>query len=222
MRKRTNEEKAAITEWRCPDCNEVKPVGDFFMARNSPTGYSPYCKPCSAIRRVKYVDNHRKRTGPVTELVCSSCREVKPVSEFYKNRSSPSGYQSYCKPCISRINQKNLDLRRPARRAWERKYLAENPEKAIEKRLKYRDKLKREIYEAYGGFNCACCGITEPVFLTVDHIDGGGNKHFKQIGGPHMFYKWLRKNSFPPGFQILCRNCNWAKSHGGCPHKQNK
>lgn len=33
------------------------------------------------------------------------------------------------------------------------------------------------------------------------------------------FYVWLKKNNYPPGFQILCYNCNCAKGHFGyCPH----
>jgi len=38
--------------------------------------------------------------------------------------------------------------------------------------------------------------------------------------GSTKFYRWLVENDFPEGFQILCHNCNFAKSHnpGGCPH----
>lgn len=33
-------------------------------------------------------------------------------------------------------------------------------------------------------------------------------------------YKWLVANDFPPGFQVLCANCNMAKDRpGGCPHQ---
>jgi hypothetical protein len=37
---------------------------------------------------------------------------------------------------------------------------------------------------------------------------------------PPRFYRWLITNNFPDDFQILCHNCNYAKSHGGCPHKR--
>ena len=30
---------------------------------------------------------------------CSKCKEVKLTTEFYKNKSSKSGLQSYCKDC---------------------------------------------------------------------------------------------------------------------------
>ena len=85
--------------------------------------------------------------------------------------------------------------------------------------------LKDRVFEAYGGYVCACCGETEITFLTIDHIDGSGREHRgKVLGnrstGGDRFYRWLKKNDFPPGFQVLCRNCNWGKHiYGKCPHK---
>ena len=81
------------------------------------------------------------------------------------------------------------------------------------------------VLNAYGR-KCACCGITEPLFLEVDHINGGGRKHLREElrlghGGPMGFYAWLVKNNFPLGFQILCSNCNKGRYRNGgiCPHK---
>lgn len=59
---------------------------------------------------------------------------------------------------------------------------------------------------------CACCKTKSN--LTVDHINGGGNRHVKEVGGPSNFYRWLVKNDFPVGFQVLCFECNLSK-HGG-------
>jgi hypothetical protein len=88
----------------------------------------------------------------------------------------------------------------------------------------YRSKLKKEVMEAYGG-KCACCGENLIEFLTIDHINGGGNKHRRalRIGSGSGFYCWLKKNNFPTGFQVLCHNCNIAKGHyGRCPHENEK
>lgn len=83
-------------------------------------------------------------------------------------------------------------------------------------------RFKMIIIKKYGE-KCLCCGIKEQEFLAVDHINGNGNKHRKEnnIKGGRHFYDWLRRNNYPPGFQILCHNCNFAKSHYsyGCPHK---
>lgn len=96
-----------------------------------------------------------------------------------------------------------------------------------------RDKARREalileVYNAYGGAQCACCGEAELKFLTLDHINNDGNKHRKEISGKtrdsRMVYYWLKRNGFPPGYQILCYNCNCGKSRnkGICPHKEEK
>jgi len=82
----------------------------------------------------------------------------------------------------------------------------------------YRDKNKELVFEHYGK-KCACCGESNIKFLTIDHINGGGTKHRKNI--KIKMYSWLKKNNFPEGFQTLCFNCNWGKYHnnGVCPHK---
>jgi hypothetical protein len=77
--------------------------------------------------------------------------------------------------------------------------------------------LRLEVIAAYGG-QCACCSESELVFLAIDHVGGGGNQHRRELAGKDLFYRWLKRNAWPAGFQVLCFNCNWAKSHGGCPH----
>ena len=84
-------------------------------------------------------------------------------------------------------------------------------------------KLKNECLEHYGR-KCDCCGEQLIQFLTIDHKEGNGNIQRRKlfgynIGGIHM-YRWLKKNNFPDGYQILCMNCNWAtRYHDICPHK---
>lgn len=35
---------------------------------------------------------------------CSKCKKKKPLSEFHKDRSRPSGVQRYCKKCKKRVD----------------------------------------------------------------------------------------------------------------------
>ena len=89
---------------------------------------------------------------------------------------------------------------------------------------KRRIKLRHNLLKHYSKntFQCACCGEKHIEFLTIDHVNGGGNEHRRQIGGSggYNFYRWLKRNNFPNGFQVLCHNCNWAKGHYKiCPHK---
>jgi len=83
---------------------------------------------------------------------------------------------------------------------------------------KYRDKNRELVFDHYGR-QCACCGEKELKFLSIDHIDGNGTRHRKEIHG--KINAWLVKNNFPKGFQTLCFNCNWGRyrNNGICPHK---
>lgn len=92
-----------------------------------------------------------------------------------------------------------------------------------------RSKLRQNILVAYGGPLCKCCGETMEEFLSIDHIAGNGNKHRRSIrpSGRNQasanFYEWLKKEKFPPGFQVLCIQCNFAKGkYGSCPHEKIK
>jgi hypothetical protein len=89
---------------------------------------------------------------------------------------------------------------------------------------RYKEKLRKKVFGHYSGEKivCACCGESVIEFLSLDHINGGGNKQRKEIGtrGGHQFYQWIVNNNYPPGFQVLCFNCNHAKHIcGTCPHQ---
>lgn len=65
---------------------------------------------------------------------------------------------------------------------------------------------------------CSCCGEKSIEFLSIHHLNGGGNRHRKidKIGNT---YAWLRRNKYPDGYSVLCMNCNFALGHFGyCPH----
>lgn len=68
---------------------------------------------------------------------------------------------------------------------------------------------------------CACCQEWRLEFLTVDHVDGRGSsdRRANSENGGHRTYIRLKKAGFPPGFRVLCWNCNVAHGlYGRCPH----
>lgn len=91
-----------------------------------------------------------------------------------------------------------------------------------EERKAYWTSVRKQVLDAYGA-KCSCCGESGFPFLTMDHINGGGNAFRKRQGTSHSFYLWLRRNGYPSGYQVLCWNCNLAKQMFGrnanCPHK---
>jgi hypothetical protein len=79
---------------------------------------------------------------------------------------------------------------------------------------------KLKVLDAYDGRVCVGCGETDIVCLSLDHINGGGNKHRKTVMGDRMiagwpFYRWIIRNAFPPGFRVLCMNCQFRTRFGG-------
>ena len=93
-----------------------------------------------------------------------------------------------------------------------------------EKTRRSQDRCREQVFEAYGGYKCNCCGETERMFLSIDHVhnDGASQRKAGLYGGSGTaFYIWLRKNKFPSGYQVLCMNCQIGKHKNGgvCPHQ---
>lgn len=65
---------------------------------------------------------------------------------------------------------------------------------------------------------CKCCNNNNYQELTIDHIDGNGGEHRRNIfsydPSSRDFYVWLKNHGFPEGFQVLCRRCNSSKGKG--------
>lgn len=83
----------------------------------------------------------------------------------------------------------------------------------------YNKQARLDAINAYGG-KCKCCGEDRFEFLAIDHINGGGIQHRKQLGwAGNSLAKWLKKNNYPQGFRVLCHNCNLALGfYKHCPH----
>lgn len=115
--------------------------------------------------------------------------------------------------------RKWLHDNREAHLAQQKQWRADNAESRRVYEKNRREELRKRLLEHYGAV-CSCCGESEQSFLCIDHIDGGGEAHRKEVGFGTKFQWWLVKNEFPLGFQTLCHNCNqciWAR--GRCAHK---
>ena len=78
------------------------------------------------------------------------------------------------------------------------------------------------ILELYGN-ECACCGEKRRELLTLDHIREDAKTTDRQYRcGNDYGYRNALMNFDKESYQILCFNCNFAKSlnDGICPHKQ--
>lgn len=141
-------------------------------------------------------------------LVCTKCGKEQPLSRFRKRKDGAKGFHSACKTCIA-MYKKSYYHSSDERKAACQKAANDNHKR-----------LKLAVIAEYGG-RCVCCGESEPMFLTIDHIYGGGASHRREIGGgSNTLYKFLKRNNYPKDdFQLLCFNCNCAKGfYGVCPH----
>jgi hypothetical protein len=104
-------------------------------------------------------------------------------------------------------NRKRLSWNNPKRKTMDKK------------RRKERRLLVLQKYSKNNIPFCKCCKDKHLEFLTIDHINGGGNKHLKTISMD--IYSFLIKNNYPTGFRVLCMNCNWARRFNKkCPHQK--
>lgn len=103
-----------------------------------------------------------------------------------------------------------------------KRYYAKDPARVVAERERQRIKERRvhdKVIELLGN-KCCYCGVTEHVFLTVDHINNDGAAHRKNAR--HMLYREILKDPDALGkYQCMCMNCNWAKRVLGiCPHQK--
>ena len=111
---------------------------------------------------------------------CTKCKNSKPITEFWKNRTTQDGYQSWCNVCWREITatrrngpKREIELRQRMNRHLMRKYNI-----SIEEYEK--------LWQSQGG-KCKICGnpVAGKKKLAVDHCHAKGN-----IRG------------------LLCENCN--------------
>lgn len=142
-------------------------------------------------------------------------------SEFYlrstiSKRTGQKPLAQECKKCTQRRTQKRYRAKYQEIRLKDNAYAKER-----------RAMIREAVFAAYGGYRCACCGETEKCFLTLDHINNDGADFRRKLvgsqarGGGYVTYRHLFTRGFPPGFQVLCANCQHGKrmNNGTCPHQ---
>jgi len=174
----------------CPQCGN----------KNDNKDLSKRCSKCTAKARL---DNQVRRNSRYSNGLCTNCGK-RPYEKDKKR----------CAECCAK------------NREWYKQSGYREKNRIRDKQRRHN--RRRKVVDHYGG-KCACCGESKILFLSIDHINEDGAKHRAEImGSPDggrrigstIFYKWLEKNNFPEGFQVLCHNCNMGKhlNGGTCPH----
>ena len=121
-----------------------------------------------------------------------SCRQcIKKGISYNKKRKLALKLSNVCTMCGSRPLKSAIFCDQCLRRAAAKRLV-----------------LKLTVFNVYGGPRCVGCGESELACLSMDHINGGGNRHRREVGS-HSIYDKLKKNNYPPGFRVLCMNCQF-------------
>ena len=176
-----------------------------------PIEYGKSCNKCHEKYRQNRIiySQHQKEKGlcpgcskPVKDTVyCTDCSQhasAVTIAKYYNRKSS--------KLCVG-CGKPSTTFR------------CSNCAEIHKKRSKEQWKNNRLIIINHYGGKCNCCGESNPAFLEIDHIHGGGGQHRKIIGG-HIT-SWVIQNNFPDTLRLLCANCNRGTSrYKVCPHHQ--
>ncbi len=188
---------------KCTWCGETKPLSAFYAFKRSKDGKAGHCKQCQDARRAKNREEPARQWTNLNALVhCGKCDLWKARNGFYPNGD---GLVGYCRQCWRQRCTANYAANREAVGAATKKA---------------RKNLRAEMLAAYGGV-CKCCGENEPVFLTLDHVNGGGKQHQSASGGTRAIMRELKRRGWPQDeFRLLCANCNCGRYRNGgeCPH----
>lgn len=209
--------------------------------------YKLHCDACTKAKQVEYQRQYRERTKAAnTTVTCKGCgndftteksgrkwRCAECTRLYLAERREKDQYRHnvYSKQYRERLGSAYTEKMRMRRTEYMATLSPDELEKfrqaERDKTIKDQRKLRDLVFEAYGGYKCACCGETEPLFLSIDHIYNDGNEMRKD--GTHRrggtaFYRWIKMTNYPPGFQVLCMNCNTGKHRNGgvCPHQSGK
>ena len=193
-------------EWQqCTQCKILKPFSDFYRLHTLKDGHQSRCKKCDGLLKRKWRETHREQARNRAQV----------YRRLFRQRH-PEEYRAYRKRWIAKHPE--------TVKAQRQRYYRRHRESLRENKRQDWLALRKECLKAYGN-QCVCCGIPDTIFLTIDHIDGKGNEHrrnLKQQGfGKTGIYKFLKSQGWPKtNYRILCWNCNHAVTYNRtCPHQ---
>ncbi len=115
------------------------------------------------------------------------------------------------------------EANKPRMQELQREWYARNRERELARMKAKNANVRIEVLTHYsaGTLVCGCCGYSGINFLSIEHDNGGGTQHRKKIGTGNAIFHWLKRNSFPSGYSVLCHNCNFSKGiYGFCHEKE--
>lgn len=185
--------QAAPNKTKCQDCLDSFRDTHAAYRLSALTAYGLACGGCGTDTREFLTIDHVKDDGAAHR------RSIKGnLYRWLAANNYPEGFQTLCWNC----NSLKYNLR-----ARDTKY------------SEYSQRIRLDTIKAYGG-ECVCCSIADPAILVIDHLNGGGVAHRKELKrSGSKFCLWLQRSDYPSGYRVLCHNCNNSiAAYGSCPH----
>lgn len=97
----------------CSVCKQILPISNFSKNSRSSVGFASQCNRClhnygGHIKCQKYPTTVRQKYLEHGMFPCGHCGAIKKLDNFYKNKSTSSGYQQICKDCVKLLRQKKI------------------------------------------------------------------------------------------------------------------
>ena len=151
-------------------------------------------------KRRKYDNEYKKKKRRQDKDWLERERKNKK-KDYQKHREKRVKHQS-------KYRQANLEQVRKSTRKTYAKY-SHNYNK---QRREFNLELKKEVLSHYSkNLSCVNCNESELEFLAIDHITSRKSVGHSRTFGSTAIYRWLKKQGFPSGYQVLCHNCNMIK-----------
>lgn len=99
-------------------------------------------------------------------------------------------------------------------KAKNRDYTLKNPERYSASRKRIRRRIMSSIFDKLGN-KCELCKVANKIILQIDHIEGGGSKHFRKVAASIKgYYKEIAKSveNNEGKYRLLCANCNLSEA----------
>jgi 5-methylcytosine-specific restriction endonuclease McrA len=131
---------------------------------------------------------------------CSSCKKIKSLGDFNKNKSKKDGLNTICRLCSKKRSKKYYEDNREKHLVEVRKH-----------RKRQRFKLRKYVWSYKQAHPCISCGEQDPRVLEFSHI----NKKSKYMNVAHMVGQAVsitRLNKEIDKCEILCANCHRRKT----------
>ena len=124
---------------------------------------------------------------------CTKCRKILTRDKFYKNRSTLSGLDNWCRLCRSKNTKGNRS-----------RFVSS-----------YRFVNDAKIKIGRGNLACVCCGNKNFQWLHIDHIvpikTVISKRSRKGESTQQISREIMQGKRADSEYQLLCANCNFAK-----------